>query len=451
MNPGFTPAELVPFLGVLSCVVIILWFNYRKGYQYLWSPLSLLAIIFAYYVLLGPYEAIASGRTHDRLLNMRPYYVSAFWGAFVLILSCILGFHINRNRYRPAPPVRYPVEELLNYGKIVAFMGFILFTISTGGAVTSLLNPLDAEQVEGFGGSLHNYLGLSVNFLIPGTALLFAYSLTTNKKWLWFIGFLLVSVGLFLSLGFRYRLVLVLGALSIVYYLHKQRRPNILIALSFFLLFIVAMGIINETRTYGRGLDTSRLDRPRNQSYFESGLNESRIFQTSGAIMDIVPEKIPHVGFTPIINTLLFPIPSRLYQEKNSAAYLFNALDAIYGKTVSKGSAFMAYGEYYLAFGWAGIIGGGLLIGVFFRRLWNIYLADQRDPLNMTVYAVTVIYLYVIISRGYLPQVTMLFFFSVFPVYIVLWRIRKRFAVRFNSRLPIVHENYPYSQQPGQN
>lgn len=444
MSNGLTSAELVPFIGVFLCVVVILWYNYRKGYQYLWSPLSLLAIIFAYYILLGPYEAISSGRTSDRLLNMRPYYASAFWGAFVLIVSSIIGFHSNQQPTRRETLIQFPLEELFNYARIVWFAGFIFFTISTGGAITSLINPLDAEEVEAFGGSFHNYLGLSVNFLIPGVALMFSYCLAAKQRWVWFLAFTLLTVGLFISLGFRYRLVLLFGSLAIIYYLHAGRRPNILLALSIFLLFIVAMGIINESRTYGSGIDVSRLETTK-QSYFESGLNESRIFQTSGAVMDAVPEKIPYVGFTPIINTIFFPIPRIINPNKNSAEYLFTALDAIYGSTVSKGAAFMAYGEYYLAFGWFGIILGGFLIGWFFRGIWNYYLADQKNPLRMAVYAITVIYLYVIVSRGYMPQVAMLFFFSVFPVYIVRWRLRKKYGVVFR-RPSVVHENHPHRQ-----
>jgi oligosaccharide repeat unit polymerase len=435
-------------MGVFMCVSIILWYNYQKGYQYLWSPLSLLAIIFAYYCLLGPYEAVSSGKTYDRLLNMRPFYVSALWGAFVLITSCVIGFHLNNRvvRIRPVSVPAFNPETLREYGQKVWFAGFILFTISTGGRVANLINPLDAEGVEAVGGSFNNYLGLSLNFLIPGVALLFMYSLRTGRRYLLFIILFLVTVGIFTSLGFRYRLVLLIGAMSIIYYLNAKRRPNVILALVGFLIFVTLMGVINESRTYGHGLDTNRLGSS-NQTYFESGLNESRIFQTSGAVIDLTPGKIAHVGFTPIINTLLFPIPKGLYQEKNSAEYLFNALDTIYGGAVSKGSAFMAYGEYYLAFGWLGIVAGGFLIGWFSKRLWIWYLSDEQDPLRITVYSVTVVYLYVIISRGYLPQVTMLFFFSVFPIYIVKWLIVRRFAV-VRKRIQPRHESHTYHQQP---
>jgi hypothetical protein len=143
----------------------------------------------------------------------------------------------------------------------------------------------------------------------------------------------------------------------------------------------------------------------------------------------MVPEQHPFANFKPIVSTLLFPIPRAIYSEKNSADYLFEALDMIYGKRFSTGAAILSYGEYYLAFGWPGIIIGYLLLGWFSGKLWNWYLLDPKNPLAIATYAITIIYLYVVISRGYLPQVTMLFFFSVFPIYVILWYVKKRFRV----------------------
>src|SRR5690606_14535135 len=152
---------------------------------------------------------------------------------------------------------------------------------------------------------------------------------------------------------------------------------------------ITFMGIINISRQYGSGLNISKLEGKDTQGYYRSGLRESLIFQTSGAIIDIVPERHPHAGLQPIWSTLIFPIPSTIYPEKNSSQYLFDALDAIYGKVHSKGAAMMAYGEYYLALGWFGIIIGGIITGWFYRKLWNWYLANASNPLVLATYAVT--------------------------------------------------------------
>lgn len=427
LNREFTTEELVPFIGILITVILILISNYSKGYQQFWSPLTIIAIIFGYYCCLGPYQAVTSGDTFDRLINMRIYYPSALWGALISLLSYVAGFYLHGRSNHAIVPT-FSNEVLLEYGKKVFIIGFLLFTVSTGGNVGKLINPLNAEYVEQVGGSLGNYFGLSLNFLIPGITLLFLYFLSTKRKFIWFIIPFILAIGIFLSMGFRYRLVLLLGSMAIVYYQTRKKRPNpIFISVSIF-FFIAFMGIINISRQYGSGLNVARLEGKDTQGYYASGLRESLIFQTSGAVIDIVPEQHPHAGLQPIWSTIIFPIPSAIYKEKNSSKYLFDALDAIYGNIHSKGAAVMAYGEYYLAFGWIGIIIGGMITGWFYRKLWNWFLINSMNPMVLVAYAVTVMYLYMILSRGYLPQVTNLFFFSVLPIYVALNAAKKKYG-----------------------
>jgi oligosaccharide repeat unit polymerase len=428
---GFTPAELFPYLGIVIFISIVLISNYRRSYMHFWSPMTVLTIIFIYYSVVGPLWAISTDNTYDRLLNLREFYPLAFWGALTLLVSFATGFGIGRSSMPLNFTVNYREGMLREYGIKLSLIGFILFTISTGGNVGRLINPLDAEVVEQVGGSFGNYLGLSLNFLIPGACLLFLHYVSTKRGFILLLVVLLITTGIFVSIGFRYRLVLLFGSLAISYFLYVRRRPNIILSLLSVALFVTLMGIINITRQYGQGLDTTLLERQAaKDSYYESGLRESLIFQTSGAMIGVVPEKHPHAGLTPIISTVLFPIPRSLYPEKKSAEYLFNALDAIYGKKYSQGSAVMAYGEYYLAFGWFGIIAGGLITGWLCRRLWNWYLSNPTNPMHICAYAVSISYLYVVVSRGYLPQVTMLFFFTVFPIIVVLRLARRKYGSR---------------------
>jgi oligosaccharide repeat unit polymerase len=436
---GLTDAEVVPYLGILIMVSLMFLLSYRMSFHGMWSPLSIIAVIFAYYCLLGPYQAIISDDTKDRLMNMRVFYPSAFWGAFVFLISVVAGFLLYRKRGKPMLPPSVNIDTLLSYyGRALTLTGFILFTIATRGNVANLINPLDADAVPDLaGGGLANYLNLSLNFLIPGVTLLFAYFVRTGKGIWWFAAFCIIALGLFTTLGFRYRIVLLVGALASTYYLGIRRRPNLIFAGGAIFLFISLMGIINLTRNYGGGLNLSKLDEEKDsQAYYKSGLREAFIFQTSGAVIDLVPERYDYVGFQPIVSTLVFPVPSAFYPEKNSGKYLFDLLDVIYGKKYSKGAAMMSYAEYYMTFGWIGIIGGGLLIGWFSKKLWMWYLANHHNPFVIVAYSVTVVYLYVVLSRGYLPQVTMLFFFSVFPIYVVLRLMKRRvrsFYVRSRS------------------
>jgi oligosaccharide repeat unit polymerase len=422
----FTAEEFTPFIMIVCVIVFTLLYNYKQGYLEFWSPLTIVMVVYFYYCCIGPYEAVISGGTFDRFQNMRRYYPSAFWGAFISLLSFMAGYYFRgrSGQFKIVPSI--PIESLFSFGKKIYFIGFILFTISTGGNVGKLINPLDAENVAQASGSFANYLSLSLNFIIPGIVMIFLYFVTTGKKFVWFIVPFAVAMGIFVTLGFRYRIVLLLASMAIVYFQAKKRRPNPVLLIGGFALIVALMGIINLTRTYGSGLRIDRLEGKSTENFYQSGLEEAMIFQTSGAVIDVVPKRYPHVGWTPVVSAILFPLPSALFKGKNSGEYLFKILDVIYGKQYSKGAAMMSYGEYYLAFGWPGIMIGFFLLGLLFRSLWNWFKVNSKNPLVGVAYAVSVTYLYVALSRGYLPQVVMLFFFTAFPVYVIIYLVKKR-------------------------
>jgi len=431
---GFTQQEAFPFLGIVLVMAFLFLIRRSGGRLWIWSPLSVLCVIYFYYLVLGPAQAVISGDTTERLVNMRPFYSSALLGGFISLVFICLGYVSNRKRGKKMQQVPNQDKWLSYYGKWITMLGFILFTISTKGNITQLINPLDAQSVpERAGGSFANYLNLSVNFLITGITLLFIHFVRTKKGLLWFAIPFVLALGIYTSIGFRYRLILLLGSVVASYYLTKRIRLSALVATAGVFLLITLMGIINLTRTYNRGLNLESIEQEDSRSFFESGLRESLIFQCTGAAIELVPETYEHVGFQPIISTLLFPIPRAIYPEKESARYLFDFLDHVFGP-YGQGAAMMSFGEYYLAFGWPGLIIGSFLIGWFSRRLWNWFLANQRNPFVIAAYACTVMYLYVVISRGYLPQVTMLFFFSVFPVYAVVYLVKKKIPRRKRVR-----------------
>lgn len=424
---GFSDSETIPLLGLVIVLAGIFVSNYRGDFRRVWSPLTIVAVIFAYYCVLGPYQAVSTGKTYERLVDMRPFYASALWGALISLLAIVIGFNLNQSRGRTVwMDTNVVLKSLKYYGRSTVILGFILVTIYTGGGIANLFNPLDAEAVSIIGGSFANYLSLGINILVPGITFLFAYYIHKKEGLLWFLVPFVLTTGLFITLGFRYRIVLLVGAMTITFFVKNRKKPNLVFAALAIFAFISFMGFINETRTYGRGLDLTKLE-DKKKSYYESGLSESLIFQTSGAAIDMIPGQYPYAGFAPIISTLQFPIPRAIFPQKASADYLFNFLDSIYGKKYSKGAAFMMYGEYYLAFGWIGLILGSFLIGWFYKSCWVKFVANSHNPLATVIYAVTVVFLYVIISRGYLPQVTMLYFFIVFPVYFIQRLVKSKY------------------------
>lgn len=424
-------------------VVFLFLIRRSVGRLWIWSPLSVITVIYSYYLLLGPFNAIASGDTSERLVEMRPFYSAALMGGFISLLFICLGFMANRKKGKKFPTIPQQDKWLAYYGKWIVLAGFILFTISTRGNITNLINPLDAQSVpDRAGGSFANYLNLSVNFLITGITMLFIYFIRTKKGFWWFAIPCLLALGIYTSIGFRYRIILLMSSVVASYYLTNRIRLSAVVATAGVFVLISLMGIISLTRSYNRGLDLNQLNGEESDSYFDSGLREALIFQTTGAVIELVPEEYPHVGMEPIVSTLLFPIPRAIYPQKGSARYLFDFLDYLFG-AYGRGAAMMSFGEYYLAFGWPGLIVGSFLIGWFARRLWNWFLANQRNPFVIAAYSCTVMYFYVVISRGYLPQVTMLFFFTVFPVYAVIYLVKRKVPRRSKRPRRIIPQVEP--------
>ena len=82
----------------------------------------------------------------------------------------------------------------------------------------------------------------------------------------------------------------------------------------------------------------------------------------------------------------------------------------------------MNYAEYYLIAGFPSLILISFGLGYLVRRLWNWFLVRSHEPFAQCIYLLSSTYLYVVISRGYMPQVVMLFGFTVVPLF---WLYRR--------------------------
>ena len=149
-------------------------------------------------------------------------------------------------------------------------------------------------------------------------------------------------------------------------------------------------------------------------------LAETSIFLTTTGIISIVPKDLPHVYFKPLINAILLPIPSTFFENKNPSEYIFNALITLYRtEGFSKGAAIMFFGEYYLAFGWLGIIIISFCLGLLFKKCWTLFKIHQFEELALPVYLLHNSFIFIIITRGNLSQILLLYVFSISPILII--------------------------------
>lgn len=394
-------------------------------------PTLVLAVVLAYYTLSGPLRSVALGEWYDRGLNMRSNMELAWAGAFVFYAALLAGFYfLPTPRFLRRFSTAQQPESLYKLGTRLCQVGFGMFVLVTGPRVIALINPFAARAlVDRFSdgvdaGGFANYFRLALNFLVPGLVLLWASWLASKRHLVPMLMWMALAIGMFTTSGFRYRIVLAAVPLLVIWYLARQRRPNlVVVALAATALLFMA-GFVGLTRQYGRGLDVAAVQGLSNAEILEAGYGEAQVFLTTAGMMAITPEINSYVGIQPIISTALYPIPSAFLPNKESSAYLQRSIETLFNSpTLGMGSAILCYGEWFLMAGWPSLIVMSVLLGWLLRCLWNWFLLRSTEPLAQCCYAVAVSYLYVVVSRGYLPQVVMLFVFTVAPLFWLYGRL----------------------------
>ena len=97
-----------------------------------------------------------------------------------------------------------------------------------------------------------------------------------------------------------------------------------------------------------------------------------------------------------------------------------NALLTVFGsETQSIGAAIHNYGEYYLMFGWLGIIVGSFIFGYILKKLWIWILIHKEEEIAIPLYLLNISFIHMVLSRGYLAQQLQIYAFSILPIVLI--------------------------------
>jgi hypothetical protein len=396
------------------------------------QPHMFLMAFMAYYLIGGPVDRLIQGDWSDRGRDFRYAVPYALAGGVLFYGSVSLGYN-QLSGWKPlrrfAPPFSEQHAQLL--GLRLCWAGLIAYFLANGPMVIAQLNPLTARSTvldtsSGLDlGAFANYANNALNLLIPGVLLLFACWVRQRRKLLNLVIWTLVAVGLFTTLGFRYRVVTLLVPMAILWFLARGRRPSLALLSICGLALLLFAGIIGLTRTYGQGLDLAEIQGLSFWELFNSGFHETHVFLITGAVIENTPRVLDFVWLQPFIATLLIPIPSALLPNKAvNAEYVFNAVQYLFpigSEKFASGAAFMGYAEYYLMAGWLSLLAMGLLLGGLLRCLWNWFSPRRKEVVAQVAYVCTCGFLYVVVSRGYLPQTVTLFAFGVAPMFVLYY------------------------------
>jgi len=418
-------------LLVLALIALIGWEVLQalrsRSWVAVYRPTLFVAAVLGYYTLAGPLRALALGDSLYRGLDHRDMLLWGWLGAVLFYGSLLLGFYATPQIKPPRRLILTPNPERLHrLGLRLCQLGLVMFALVSGTRLLALFNPLAAGRLieGGLGesgvdvGAIANYFNYAVNLLIPGICLMAAAWLNQRRHIRSLLLWLLAAVAIYTSLGFRYRLVLLAIPLLLLWFVAQRKRPSVAVLAVFVAGFITLNGLIGLTRSYGRGLNLTVIEGQTTGDLFNAGFGESAVFFTTSGVIEQAPSRSPLVGAAPLVATLLFPIPRTIFPDKPDASYTSDATTLLYGGAkFASGSAFLCYAEYYLIAGWPSLIALSALLGWLLRRLWNWFLIRQNEPFAQAIYLLTASYLYVVVSRGYMPQVVMLFGFSVAPLF----------------------------------
>ena len=429
-------SEILLVAGLVLLIGRQFWQAYRsKDETLFWSPLTLFSAIFAYYFVVGPLISLLLGNTSGYGIQFRDIMWKA-WLAGLLGLGAIFaGFALPAMPWRTklnegfTPDFRRRLRRFCFLLTGFGLVGFVYDAYVSGQSLGMLLLPfhrggnLEADVAGHEGLAAGNYLFLLINVFIPAMALWCALQADQPwRRWIPLVVLPAVQIAFFYSsMGFRHRIVIMILSMAATTYLMQRKRPHLWTILLAAVGMLLMAGLIVLTRTYGMGLDLSQIAGMGLIDILLGGFNDAGTFFTTALVIDSIPKTFPYVGLNPLWIALTIPIPRSLWPDKPLPIFLqyFQYL------TGTMGQAVPVVGEHYMMGGWIGLLIGGLLIGMLYRRFWEFYRANPGNPLVIVLYAVSWALIFPVINRGYLAQTLMEFFFDLLPLVVLYLGIRK--------------------------
>lgn len=425
---------------VLSSVMTLLvavpfWIAYRSRDQtWFWNPLTLFATVFAYYFVVGPLLSLWFQNTYAYGIDLRNMMGKAWLAGILGLGSIYAGFAIKAPPYqtklvkKAGPALRRQLWVCFAILAGLGLLGFAYCAYLSGQSLIEVLLPfhrgaVDATAVEREGLAAGNYVFLLINVFIPALSLLAVLTrFRPRPQRILLVGGVAVIVVLFyMSIGFRHRIVTLLLSLAATLYLLQRKRPSPAALLAGATGIVLLAGFIVLTRSYGRGLDVTQIEGLSFMELLAGGFSDAGTFFTTGLVIDAFPGTFAHIGLEPLWIALTIPVPRMLWPDKPYPVVLqyFEYL------TGTGGQAVPIVGEHYMMAGWIGVVVGGLIVGLIYRRFWEFYRANPRNPLVISIYAVAWALVFPLVNRGYLAQTLMEFFFDLLPLVVFFLLCRK--------------------------
>jgi oligosaccharide repeat unit polymerase len=355
-----------------------------------------------------------------------------------MVLVCIwlmcyqIGFSILGSRVAAREIENISDTTILKINRsnfiVFCFIIFIIFTNSLVGGVNFIDIVLGVYGKPTLGLQGFSYYFQNTADSLITVILIFYYFRFESKK---LIILTVVSFALFMLLGFRYRIILTIFGLMIIYILHNKinikSMLKILFAVIVFLFLLLNM-TYNRTAIFMQNFDEVKLvvsDLP-----FDAITDQAKGSLVDFSIYQAVDKsEIAHdYGETWFYFSLVKMLPSFLFEQgiKPYPPPLLVAIDIATGGSRDIGEAVTIIGAMYFSFGILGVIFFSLIFGLISKFFQNMM---GRSSLGDLLAIIFLLSFFQLLTRGYLPQFIDHFAYMLFPILL---------QYRLLSKLPII-------------
>lgn len=405
---------LVTFpLTILLLIILFFLLNsfFRRDKSLIFSPMIFISLYFIYYIAI-PYFTSSSDFYQMGSEKGLPYLM---WGALINYTMILLGYKINvkRDFFRNANRI-FTLENAKWLGTYLFILAFFSYGIFNGFSLSFLGKQEYGAFNENASYSNPKQYLTNLIALFPSVVCLLYASCKSFK--LFNIVYVLISISIYLIDGFRFRLVLFVIPIVVFCHLYpKVRKINYALWIPFIIMFYFSMGVIENSRHYGNGLDIDKLMLMKQSGEISTAKENVSVYYLSANVMKKYSEQ-ELIYFEPILTAICMPLPRALFPWKPDGLYLRRANIVALG-SISYGGALLNFTEAYIAFSWLGIILNGLVIGLISKIFWNNYKKNKKSIGAILLLGLFNGVVYVVISRGYLAQQLTIFAYYIPVLY----------------------------------
>jgi len=302
----------------------------------------------------------------------------------------------------------------------------IYWAVSTGYGIKSLFlinliykptSSLDIYASSGF-------ISLFVESLIVSSSM---YVLNSKSSKVEKLMVLFLTLVIFLGLGFRFRLILIFLIISlstlIIYNFDKGKvKKLVVIGLICLSLLISFSYVRNYVKQINRGVDIENV--ASDQSTADKLFSNTRNFYSLTSLIKYIDNNKGEYdyGETMFLNIAYRFIPKSFFDggiKPRPVGVEQSALSWENDEGYYAGEAYSNIGDYYQAYGVAGIVIFMLILGVVIARLSINLSAENGLTLSAFRNVIIISSFFQLITRGYLPQYVLILIYLLLPIFFV--------------------------------